>query len=71
MDRIAAEIAKEIGVLFQNDHLNAGAREEVASHHSGRSAADNDAASASVVHRFHRLSQIKNGFYKNERKKSV
>ena len=39
MDGIAAKIAKEVGVLFQHDDIDAGAREQKAEHHPGRSAA--------------------------------
>jgi len=31
---VAAKIAQEILVLFQNDHFHAGAREQKAQHHS-------------------------------------
>src|SRR5512137_791719 len=40
---IASEIAQEIGVLFQHDDGNAGAREQEAKHHPGRSAASDTA----------------------------
>ena len=36
---VAAEVAQEIGVLFQYDDVNAGPREQIAEHHAGRSAA--------------------------------
>src|SRR5262249_36325110 len=39
MDSVAAEIAKEVGVLFQNDDFDAGARQEKSEHHAGRTAA--------------------------------
>ena len=45
MDRVAAEVAKEIGVLLQHDDVEAGAREQVAEHDAGRPAA-RDAALA-------------------------
>ena len=34
MDRVAAEIAKEILVLLQDDDRNAGTRQEPAQHHA-------------------------------------
>jgi hypothetical protein len=34
MNRIAAKIAQEIGVLFKNDHGNAGAGEQITQHHA-------------------------------------
>src|SRR4030095_201321 len=55
MNRVAAEIAKEVGVLFQNDHLHAGAREQVTGHHSRRAATSNDAASRGIWPRAHRF----------------
>ena len=45
MNRVATKIAKEIGMLFQDRHLDPGAREQIAGHHSSRSASDDDAAS--------------------------
>ena len=42
MNRVAPEIAQEIGVLFQHKDLHAGAREKEAEHHSGRAAANDD-----------------------------
>jgi len=39
MDGIAAEVAKEIGVLLQHHDIDAGAREKKAKHHPGRPAA--------------------------------
>ena len=40
MDRVAAEVAQEIAVLFKHQNLDAGAREKIAAHHAGRTAAD-------------------------------
>jgi hypothetical protein len=37
MNGVAAKIAKEIGMLFQNDHGHTGSREQVASHNPRRS----------------------------------
>ena len=39
MDGVAAEIAQEVGVLFQHGDGDAGARQQKAEHHAGRSAA--------------------------------
>ena len=39
MNRVAAKIAEEIGVLLQHRHMNAGAREQKPEHHPGRAAA--------------------------------
>ena len=39
MDRVAAKVAEEIGVLLQHDHVDAGARQQEARHHAGRPAA--------------------------------
>ena len=36
---VAAEIAKEIGMLFQHHDIDAGARQKKAEHHPGRPAA--------------------------------
>src|SRR5437773_2319184 len=44
MDRVAAEVAQEVGVLLQHDHVDAGARQEQAEHHPGRAAAGDAAA---------------------------
>ncbi len=45
MDCIAAKIAQEIGVLFDDDHIDSGAGEQKPEHHPGGAAA-NDAAPA-------------------------
>ena len=39
MNRVAAEVAKEIGVLLQHHDLNAGARQQESEHHPGGAAA--------------------------------
>ncbi len=39
MNRVAAEIAEEIGVLLQHHDLNAGARQQKSEHHAGGAAA--------------------------------
>ena len=46
MDGVAAEIAEEVGVLLEHDHVDAGARQQEAQHHAGGSAADDAAAAA-------------------------
>ena len=43
MHGVAAKIAKEIGMLFQHDDVDAGARQQEAKHHSGRAAAGDGA----------------------------
>ncbi len=43
MDRVAAEIAEEVGVLLQHDDVDAGARQQVSEHHAGGSAAGDGA----------------------------
>ena len=53
MDGVAAEIAQEIGVLFQHRDGDAGARQQEAEHHPGRSAAG-DAAGGFDRRRSHR-----------------
>ena len=44
MHGVAAEIAQEIAVLFEDDDVDAGPREQHAEHHAGRSAARDAAA---------------------------
>jgi hypothetical protein len=44
MDRVAAEVAQEIGVLLQHHDVDAGARQQEAEHHSRRTAARHAAA---------------------------
>ena len=44
MNGVAAKIAQKIGMFFQHEDRNAGASEKEAEHHSGRAAADDDAA---------------------------
>ncbi len=39
MNRVAAEIAEEIGVLLQHHDMNAGARQQESEHHPGGAAA--------------------------------
>ena len=39
MNRVAAEIAEEIGVLLQHHDMNAGARQQKSEHHPGGAAA--------------------------------
>lgn len=45
MNSVAAEIAEEIGVFFENADVNAGAGEQEAEHHAGRPASNNATAS--------------------------
>ena len=48
VNRVAAEIAEEVGVLLEHLHLAAGAREQQAGHHPGWSAADDDKVERAV-----------------------
>ena len=43
MNGVAAEIAVEIGVFFQNNDVHSGARQQKADHHARWPAADNEA----------------------------
>ena len=42
VDGVAAEIAEEVGMLFEHRHAAAGAGEQQARHHPGGAAADDD-----------------------------
>ena len=42
MQRVAAEVAQEVGVLLQHQRFDAGAREQQAEHHAGGAAAGDD-----------------------------
>ena len=44
MDRVAAKIAQEVGMLLEHRDVDAGAREQKAEHHAGRPAVDDAAA---------------------------
>ena len=46
MNRVAAEIAVKIGVLFQHCDFHPGARQQITGHHSRRAATDDDATCA-------------------------
>jgi hypothetical protein len=48
MNGIAAKIAVEIRVFFQNNDVHSGPREQITSHHARRPAADNEATNADV-----------------------
>jgi hypothetical protein len=39
MYRVAAEVAQEIGVLFEHENIDSGARQQQSQHHPGRAAA--------------------------------
>src|SRR5262249_49007997 len=39
VDRVAAEVAEEVAVLFEHEHVHAGAGQEDAEHHPGRPSA--------------------------------
>ena len=51
MDRVAAKVAQEIGVLLQQDGSNPSAGKEQRRHHSGRSAPDDAATGLRIGHR--------------------
>ena len=51
MDRVAAEVTQEIGVFFQDQDLDPGARQQKPQHHAGGAAAGDDYASHSVYER--------------------
>ena len=55
MNGVAPEIAVEIGMLLQHGHVHTGAGQEITGHHSSGSATDDDAASADVRQRAHKL----------------
>ena len=44
VDGVAAEVAQEIGVLLEHEHVDARAREQEAEHHAGGAAAGNGAS---------------------------
>ena len=54
MDRVAAKVAQEVGVLLQDHDLDAGTRQKIAEHHPGGAAAD-DAALCTSALRLRRL----------------
>ena len=49
VDRVAAEVAQEVGVLLEHDDLDAGAREQQAEHHAGRPAAGDAAGGRDLL----------------------
>src|SRR5205807_7834207 len=64
MNGIPAEITKEIGMFFQNDYGHARPGKQIPSHHPGRTAANDHAASLHFIsHR--RRNHITNGDYAN------
>ena len=46
MDRVAAKVAQEIGVLFEHQHRDPGARQQQPEHHAGGAAPGNAATHA-------------------------
>ncbi len=50
VNRVATEIAEEVGVLFEHPHGHARAGEQIARHHPGRTAADNQNIRAKIGH---------------------
>ena len=55
VDRVAAEIAEEVGVLFEHHHSCTGARQEHARHHPGGAATDHDSIGDCVAHAASRI----------------
>ena len=49
VDRVAAEVAQEVGVLLEDDDLDTGAREEQAEHHAGRAPAGDAAGGRDLL----------------------
>ena len=50
MNRIAAKVAKEVFVFFEDDDIDARARQQVAKHYAGRTTAGNAASSRRLFH---------------------
>lgn len=50
MDRIAAKVAQKVAMLFENENVDAGAREKIAGHDPCRTAADDAALRLPVNH---------------------
>ena len=50
MNGVTAEVAQEIGVLLEHEHIDAGAREQEAEHHPGRPASGDRAARRDLGH---------------------
>ena len=51
MHGVTPEIPQEIGVLLKHDHIDAGARQQIAQHHARRAAAGDAAAGGELAHR--------------------
>jgi hypothetical protein len=51
MDGVAAEVAQEVGMLFEDDAFHPGANEKEAEHHAGRPAADETAPGVHLLAR--------------------
>ena len=49
MDRVAAEIAEEVGMLLEHLHAAAGAREQQSGHHARRAAANYDQVEVGIL----------------------
>ena len=58
MDRVAAEVAQEVGVLLQHDHVDAGARQEQTEHDPGRATAGDAAARRERPHAARRRARL-------------
>jgi hypothetical protein len=51
MNRVAAEVAQKIGVLLEDQHVDAGAGEQQREHHPGGSATRDTATRGELLHR--------------------
>ena len=51
MDGVAAEVAVEVGMLFEHGDINAGAGEQQAEHHAGGAAAYDAAGGGQLIRR--------------------
>ena len=51
MDGVAAEVAQEVGMLLEHEHIDAGAGEQKSAHHAGRPAAGDDAGGGDGLRR--------------------
>src|SRR5258705_5726808 len=49
VDCVAAKVAQEVGVLFENNNVDAGAREKKSQHHPGGSTASDAATRGDLI----------------------
>jgi hypothetical protein len=64
MNRVAPEIAKKIGVLFENRDFKTSAGEEQAKHHPGWAATDHTTGGFNWVWLVHRTRQTTTSFFR-------